>query len=323
MPNRRLLLALVAAAAGATAPTAHAAAPVKSKLKDLKITVLSTMLADDGIGEWGFAALVESGGKKILFDTGARPRTVLDNARELKIDLGEVENVVFSHFHDDHTTGLMTLRRELMTAHPNAMARVHIGKGGFDERRGGMRNPVLAWRKDYEATGGRFIEHDRPVELLTGVWLTGPIPRPNPERNHPPKIEVKRGGTWVPDDVADDQALVFDTPRGLVVLSGCGHAGIINTIEYARSAVRVAPVAAVIGGFHLYAARPETLKWTARKLKDLKVAQLLGAHCTGIESVYVLRQLMGLARKDALVAAIESGYDLATGIRTGPIASGL
>src|SRR5277367_6070407 len=74
------------------------------QVKTLKVTILSTMLADDGIGEWGFAALVEADGHKILFDTGARPNTVLENARELKLDLSDVQDVILSHFHDDHTT---------------------------------------------------------------------------------------------------------------------------------------------------------------------------------------------------------------------------
>src|ERR1700761_5984002 len=77
-----------------------------SEVKALKVTVLSTMLADDGIGEWGFAALVEADGRRILVDTGARPDTVLINARELGIDLSHVPTVVLTHFHDDHIGGL-------------------------------------------------------------------------------------------------------------------------------------------------------------------------------------------------------------------------
>jgi 7,8-dihydropterin-6-yl-methyl-4-(beta-D-ribofuranosyl)aminobenzene 5'-phosphate synthase len=299
---------------------AHADKP-PGELHSLKVTVLSTMLADNaGIGEWGFAALVECDGKKILFDTGARPRTVLDNARELKIDLSDVEDVVLSHFHDDHTTGLVTLRRELAAQHPAALSRVHVGKGIFLERRGAKTNPMIAMRKELEATGSRFIEHDKPTELLPGVWLTGPIPRPNPERNFPAGIQVARGTAWAPDEVAEDQALVFNSPRGLVLLTGCGHAGVINTLQYARAIVRPAPVLAAIGGFHLFNAKPATIDWTANKLKDLQVAQILGAHCTGIESVYLLRQRMGLARRDAVVATIGATFDLASGIHTGSIA---
>src|SRR5580698_9479211 len=146
------------AAAQSTPADSHA------QVHALKITILSTMLADDGIGEWGFAALVEADGRKILFDTGARPNTVLENAKELKIDLSDVQEVILSHFHDDHTTGLMTLRRAFAKTNPAALSRVHVGKGIFLERRGHDFNPMIAMKEEYEATGGKFIEHDKPDE---------------------------------------------------------------------------------------------------------------------------------------------------------------
>lgn len=290
------------------------------EVHSLKITILSTMLADDGIGEWGFAALVEADGHKILFDTGARPATVLENARELKINLADVQDVILSHFHGDHTTGLMTLRREFARSNPAALSRVHVAKGILFERRGRMPNPMMAMKKEYEATGGAFIEHDTASELFPGTWLTGPVPRPNPEKNYPSGTEVRIDNAWVEDNVPDDQSLVFNTAKGLVLLSGCGHSGIVNTLQYARTIVRPAPVDAAIGGFHLFAANDQTLAWTASKLKEYQTAHLLGAHCTGIESVYRLRELLGLTRQTCLVGTIGAVYDLDSGIRTGPIA---
>jgi len=299
-------------------PASSARAP--AELRSLKVTILSTMLADEGIGEWGFAALVEADGKKILFDTGARPNTVLENAKELKVDLSDVQDVVLSHFHDDHTTGLMTLRREFAKGNPAAFSRVHVGKGIFLERRGRDTNPMIAMKKEYEATGGKFIEHDQPEELMPGVWLTGPIPRVYPEKNYAKSIEVATGAGWVEDNLPEDQSLVFNTSRGLVLLAGCGHAGIINTLEYARKFIRPAPVDAAIGGFHLYHATDEQLDWTADKLKEFQTAQILGAHCTGIESVYRLRQRMGLNRHTCVVGTVGAIFDLNDGIHTGRIA---
>jgi len=296
------------------------AAPPRAEVHALKITILSTMLADDGIGEWGFAALVEADGHKILFDTGARPNTVLENARELKINLADVQDVILSHFHDDHTTGLMTLRREFAKSNPAALSRVHVGKGIFLERRGHNPNPMIAMKKEFEGTGGIFIEHDDAAELFPGIWLTGPVPRVYPEKNYPAGTEVKIAGNWTEDNIPDDQSLVFNTAHGLVLLSGCGHSGIINTLQYARSIVRPAPVDAAIGGFHLFAASDQTLAWTASKLKEYQTARILGAHCTGIESVYRLRELLGLTRQTCLVGTIGAVYNLDSGIKTGPIA---
>jgi 7,8-dihydropterin-6-yl-methyl-4-(beta-D-ribofuranosyl)aminobenzene 5'-phosphate synthase len=324
----RLLVAVLALVAGGStlAPSRPSCSPATpppgshAEVKSLKVTILSTMLADEGIGEWGFAALVEADGKRILFDTGARPNTVLENAKELKIDLGDVQDVILSHFHGDHTTGLLTLRRELSKANPAAFSRVHVGKGIFLERRGREHNPMIETRKDYEATGGKFIVHDKADEILAGVWLTGPVPRTYPEKNYPAGIEVKQGDVWVEDNLPEDQSLVFNTSRGLVLLAGCGHAGVINTLEYARKFIRPAPINAAIGGFHLYNAKDEQLNWTADKLKEFQVVQILGAHCTGIESVYRLRQRLGLSRHDCVVGTVGAVFDLQDGIHTGPIA---
>jgi len=299
-------------------PASSAKAP--AEVHSLKITILSTMLADEGIGEWGFAALVEADGKKILFDTGARPNTVLENAKELKIDLSDVQDVILSHFHADHTSGLMTLRREFAKSNAAAFSRVHVGKGIFLERRGHGSNPMIAMRKDYQATGGKFIEYDKPDEIMPGVWLTGPVPRIYPEKNYSKGTEVATDSGWTEDNVPDDQSIVFNTDRGLVLLAGCGHAGIINTLEYARKVIRPGPVDAAIGGFHLYNATDAQLDWTADKLKEFQTAQILGAHCTGIESVYRLRQRLGLNRHTCVVGTVGAIFDLKDGIRTGSIA---
>jgi 7,8-dihydropterin-6-yl-methyl-4-(beta-D-ribofuranosyl)aminobenzene 5'-phosphate synthase len=106
-------------------------AGMASAVKALKVTVLSTMLADAGFGEWGYAALVEVDGKKVLFDTGANPDTVLKNAKTLGIDLSDVEDVVVSHHHSDHTGGLLALRRALMEKNPAAIGRVHVSANVF------------------------------------------------------------------------------------------------------------------------------------------------------------------------------------------------
>jgi 7,8-dihydropterin-6-yl-methyl-4-(beta-D-ribofuranosyl)aminobenzene 5'-phosphate synthase len=214
----------------------------------------------------------------------------------------------------------MTLRRTFVKSNPRAFSRVHVGKGIFLSRRGAMDNPMIATKKEYEATGGVFIEHDKPEEILPDVWLTGPVPRVYPEKNYPRGVEVAKDDGWVEDNVPDDQSLVFNTPRGLVLLTGCGHAGLVNTLQYAREFIRPAPVDAAIGGFHLFNAKDEQLDWTADKLKELQTAQILGAHCTGIESVYHLRQRMGLSRRTCDVGTVGATYTLKDGIQTGSLA---
>lgn len=288
--------------------------------RTVKITVLSTMLAGDrgrGVGEWGFAALLEIDGQRMLIDTGERPETVLKNASELGIDLSDVTELVITHNHGDHTGGLVTLRRELMKKNPRALSRTHVPRGVFYPRPGANRtegNGLLPFRKAYEAIGGVFVEHDGPAQLGPAVWLTGPVPRQYPERNYGGTGRVQTPAGLVEDNVPEDASVVIDTGDGLVVLSGCGHAGIINTMEYARKIVRQAPVVAAVGGFHLFGASDATLEWTGTKLKEFGLRYFLGAHCTGIEAVYRIRAMLGLTRKTAVVGAVGSSFTLGSGI---------
>jgi 7,8-dihydropterin-6-yl-methyl-4-(beta-D-ribofuranosyl)aminobenzene 5'-phosphate synthase len=310
-------LAFTLFASGVAQPE-HAAPPAANRVHALKIEILSTMLADDGIGEWGFGAIVEVDGRRILFDTGARPTTVLQNARELKVDLAQVPEVVLSHNHSDHTGGLLTLRKDVAARASDALARVHVGRGLFWSRpRGGgaeEANLPLKTRADYAAAGITFVEHDGPQQILPGVWLTGPVPRVHPERNWSDTGQVRTPEGLVEDTIPEDQSLVFDTDRGLVILAGCGHAGIVNTVEYARKVVRAAPIHAIVGGLHLFALDDERLNWTADQLKANGLATLVGAHCTGIEAVFRIRQRAGLDRKTAVVGSVGSSFVLGQGI---------
>jgi 7,8-dihydropterin-6-yl-methyl-4-(beta-D-ribofuranosyl)aminobenzene 5'-phosphate synthase len=322
-PLARLLLGLIAFLAGPTF-SGEAAEPTEGKVGSVRVTVLSTMLADTkGVGEWGFAALVEADGHRLLFDTGARPETVLDNARELGVDLAGVTDVVLSHNHGDHTGGLLSLRRELMKANPSALSRCLVGRGIFLPRpgeNGREANQTIGLKEPYEAIGGRFEELDRPKEIFPGATLTGPVPRTHPERNWSGQGKVRTAGGMVEDTIPEDMALVLDTGRGLVVVTGCGHAGVVNILEYARATVRPAPVYAVLGGLHLFPADEASLDWTAGRLKSMGVGHLLGAHCTGVESVYTLRPKLGLDRRTCVVGAVGAGFDLKAGILPGTIA---
>ena len=293
-----------------------------AQARQVDVRILSTMLADDaGYGEWGFAALVTVDGHKILFDTGAHPDTVLRNAKLLNIDLATASDVILSHNHLDHTAGLMTLRNEFKKS--GGLARAHVGQGIFLPRvrkDGTVINAMATFKREYEATGGTFITYDQPREIRPGVWLTGPVPRAYPEKNWSGALQIKaENGTLSEDNLPEDQSLVIDTGKGLVVISGCGHAGVVNTLQFARAKIRQAPIHAAIGGFHLYAASDDHLAWTASKLKEFGLQQLLGAHCTGIEAVYRLRELTGLNRKTAAVGALGGGFDLEKGISPGSI----
>jgi len=300
-------------------------------VSDLKVTVLSTMLTElRGVGEWGFAALIEVDGRAVLFDTGARPDTVLKNAAELGVDLSTIDTVILSHNHWDHTGGLVTLRRELKAQNASAMGQTHVGEGIFLPRRidpeaidklPPMPSEFLVKAVDvrdrYEALGGRLIVHEKPHQLHPGMWITGPIPRVHPEKNWTPFTHIQKGDQLIEDTIPEDQAVVLNTRSGLVVIVGCGHAGMVNTMEHARSITDGKPIHAVLGGFHLLSATDQHLEWTGSKMRDFGVKHIIGAHCTGINAVTGLRAAGSLNRTNAMVGAVGSTFTLGEGIQPG------
>jgi 7,8-dihydropterin-6-yl-methyl-4-(beta-D-ribofuranosyl)aminobenzene 5'-phosphate synthase len=159
--------------------------------------------------------------------------------------------------------------------------------------------------------------HSAFDRLAGGVYLSGPVPRVHPEKNYGRNGHI---GTLaspagiVDDNVPEDMSLVIVTRSGLIIVTGCGHAGIVNGFEQATRETGEPRVHAAIGGFHLFGASTDTLKWTADRLQPMHVANLVGAHCTGIEALYRLRALLGLERKTAVVGAVGQTFELGKGI---------
>lgn len=294
--------------------------------KEVKITILSTQLSDVGIGEWGFSALIEADTFKVLFDTGNKPQTVLENLKELKIDISGVTNFILSHSHGDHTGGWISMRKALSATNMKALTQLHVAKGFFYQRvlpAGEMFRQRISDSTHYVALGGTIHVYQDFKEILPGMFVTGPVPRKHPEKNYGMNGSVGRvkiGNKIVEDNVPEDMSLVINTSKGLILISGCGHAGIINTIEHARRFFKGKPVLAAIGGFHLFAKSQEELKWTGINLKKAGVKHFIGAHCTGLEAVYQLRQLMNLGRANCVVGAVGATYTLSRGISPGIIA---
>ena len=188
------------------------------------VTILTTNAADiagplgpEGgptQGEWSFAAWIEVGDRRFLFDTGWSPDNVLHNAGVLGIDLSTAEDLILSHNHLDHTGGALRLREELSKSNPSALSRIHVARGIFASRPrpdGSEGNTMVAARAQLEATGAQFVVYDEPTEIAPGVWLTGPVERKHPEKTYPsgPGLVVVQNGESVADDIPESQS-----PRG-------------------------------------------------------------------------------------------------------------
>ena len=257
---------------------------------------------DDGvpdalIAEPGFSALVrvEKGGRErpILFDTGVSPHGMVENMRRLGLDPRDFEVLVLSHGHWDHVTGVEGLARALgrtgmpVTIHPEFWSRRRIRFPGLDP----AELPSTS-RSALEGLGFDIVEDRRPSFLLDGsVLITGEVDRTTPFETGFQGHEALRDGDWQPDPlILDDQALVVTLrDRGLVVLSGCGHAGIVNTVRYVQRLTGEQDIAAIVGGFHLSGPMFEPIiEPTVQALGALEPALLVPAHCTGWKAVHRL-----------------------------------
>lgn len=231
------------------------------------------------IAEHGFSAYVEYRGRGVLFDCGPGPN-FLENARRLGIDLSQVETVVLSHSHYDHAGGF----RDLAEA-GFGIREVCTGPDFFEPKyaREGMRMSNLACGFDSAFLQKHGFRH-RTVrgveELFPGAWLVSGFPRVHGFETVPERFVRRTAEGFLPDDFRDEVCLVLETDRGLAVVVGCAHPGIVNMVSHIRKSLR-RPVWAVFGGTHLSQASPERIEKTLCGLKAQGVTLLGLGHCSG------------------------------------------
>ena len=257
-----------------------------------RLTVLSDNILverEEGLGEHGFALLVETEVGNYLFDTG-RGGTVVHNALVYKRDLGSIQQIILSHGHGDHTGGLpevLRFHKKIdVLGHPDIfLYRFRKDKDG-SERYSGI--PYV--RGYLERMGACFVLNDTAVDIAQGLSLTGPVPRKTDyEIGDLGNRFALRDGKVVPEDVRDDQSLIVTTREGILIVLGCAHAGIINIIDHAINLTGTDTIFGVVGGTHLGFSGEEQTEKTIRVLKTYKIKHLITGHCTGIEVAVRLR----------------------------------
>lgn len=246
-----------------------------------------TILCDNSVGpicaalgEHGFSALIEpSDGEPILFDTG-QGMTLLHNARLMNKDLAAARSVVLSHGHFDHAGGLLPLLREcgpkMIHAHPGIFAQRHRVKDTGECFPIGIPHE----RELLEAAGATFDLSAEFREIAPGILLTGEVPRATEFETGDQGLYCDCTGQDL-DSTPDDQSLILETDKGLVVILGCCHAGLVNTLEHVAYLTGRRDVYAVVGGIHLGFCSREQLEQTIAAIKGLGLNRLAASHCTG------------------------------------------
>lgn len=236
------------------------------------------------LGEHGLAFRVDVGSHSVLFDTG-QSDVLVGNSEKLGVDLKTIEAIVLSHGHYDHTGGLDSALRTI------GSTKVYAHKAAFspkyarlDDGRSREIGMSFISEKEIRRRTEALIRTERPAEVFPGLFVTGEIPRIT-------GFEDTGGPFYLdkqccePDPLMDDQAMFFSCSRGTVVILGCAHAGVINTLEYIRTLTGGAPVYAVLGGMHLAAASEQRIERTIEEFGKFNPEILAPAHCTGMEAV--------------------------------------
>lgn len=249
-----------------------------------------TVLADNNtiidkyyMGEPAFSVYLEVDNKRILFDTGYSD-VFLKNAQIAKIDLSKLDFIVLSHGHNDHTGGLRFLSDN--DTHAKIVACENI----FEQRYDDIDGEFGSFLSEDEVKKTFDIEYkNEPYWLSKNAVFLGPIPRLTDFEAKEPVGFFKK--TNEPDFVKDDSALVLKTEKGLVVLTGCSHSGIVNICEYSKKICKIDKIHSIIGGLHLKEANPEQVEKTAEYIKKLNLASLYACHCTGFEAQCMLKDV--------------------------------
>ncbi len=255
----------------------------------------SSLLAEQGMSLWIETTDGQGGVGRVLYDFGRGQVVLPHNLKILGLDPAQADYLVLSHGHIDHYGGLLQLLQKSkpaapLVAHPRA-----FGVRGVKRPGGGMAGPWhLAGDEVESALQGLLLDASRPRQLGPGLWTSGGIARGS-ALDRPFTAAVRQDGDeWVADDFADDLALFVKlNGRGIVVITGCCHAGMFNTLAAARRMFPEEPLFALMGGLHLNFLSEEELGQSVGELLSLGLSWLLPLHCTGALAKHILHQALG------------------------------
>lgn len=250
------------------------------------LTTLSenTVSGPGFMAEWGLSILIQVGRLKVLFDTGGSGVAV-HNARRLGIDLSKVDEIVLSHGHQDHTGGLRQVLE--VTGDKRVVGHPAIWGAKYTRRSDGNKHIYIGIpyvRRQLEDLGARFHLIKEPLHLSEEVLTSGEVPMETGYEVVEENLFVEKGNALSPDPLIDDLSVFIKTPHGLVVVLGCAHRGIVNTLRHAQEITGEERIHTVLGGTHLVHASRERVESTARDLKGMAVKRIGVSHCTGFEA---------------------------------------
>lgn len=262
-------------------------------LESIKMTILADNNPLDGFeSEHGFSLWIETNDTRILFDTGQRD-AMLNNANKLGVPLHRANFLVLSHGHYDHTGGLPSIIELAPAVH--VFCHPGVGRSRYSVRKENVKSIGMSAASKTaleKLPPDRIHEMTQPVEISRGIGITGKIPRTNDYETTGGPFFFDESGTLA-DPIEDDMAMWMHTEKGLVIVFGCGHAGLINTLSYIEQITSPTKIHTLIGGFHLVEASRERIDRTIAALLDMNLDLIIPCHCTGNASIQKLTEKFG------------------------------
>ncbi|MEW6671183.1 MAG: MBL fold metallo-hydrolase [Thermodesulfobacteriota bacterium] len=260
-----------------------------------RVTILTDNVVpgrSEAIGEHGFSAYIETGKGNFLFDTG-KGKTIIHNALVLNKELAAINKVVLSHGHGDHTGGLPDVLRLQGKKKIDVYAHPHVFAYKYREKNGKESYGGIPFTRGYlEKMGAHFIINEKYLEIEDGIFLTGEVPRMTPFEGGDMAGRFVRldGGKVVPDIIQDDQSMAIHTEKGLMIVLGCAHAGIINTLDHIIENSGVDRIYGIVGGTHIGFSGEVQLSESIKALKAYDIQHLVPSHCTGLAAITRIKQ---------------------------------
>ena len=240
--------------------------------------------------EWGFSVFIDFNGTQLLFDTGQSGDCVLKNAKTLNTSLENIDAIILSHGHYDHTGGLNKILKAIGNKKIFAHKEIFTKRSTLENGKKTNSNPFLKYKNFFLSNNYPFVFCDEIVQIKKDLYLIGNVPITNSIEKISDHFIISIDNIKAPDTFNDELHLVLDLPQGLLIITGCAHRGLINIATHIKNTLNK-NIFGIMGGTHLYEANHDQLNCVVNFIKKENIQFFSPSHCTGMENIFTLKNI--------------------------------